>query len=311
MEFKHYSVMKQECLAGLNIKADGVYMDGTLGGGGHSLLIGNLLSPKGKLIMFDLDTDAIKFSKKKLENLDCEKYFINDNFKNFKSHIDKLGVKLDGVLLDLGVSSYQIDEPERGFSYINDGPLNMAMNKDADFTAFDVVNNYSQSELIKVIRDYGEEPMAARIAAKIVAARKNSPIVSTGQLAEIVASAISLKFRFANGHPAKRVFQAIRIEVNGELTNLKECLISLVRDGLNSGGRLAVLTFHSLEDRIAKEAFTMLASDCICDKKIPICVCKHKAEVKLINKKPIVAGEQEQLENSRSHSAKLRVVEKL
>ncbi len=309
MEFNHYSVMKDECITNLNIKPSGVYLDGTLGGAGHSLAIGERLSRAGKLIMFDLDEDAITFSKEKLKKLVCEKIFIHDNFKNFKQYIDSLSVKLDGVLLDLGVSSYQIDSAERGFSYMNDGPLNMAMDKNSDFTAEDVVNGYTESELIRVIREYGEEPSAVRIAKAIVSARKVDKITTTSQLADIIKRAVPAKF--SNGHPAKRTFQAIRIEVNGELKNLRECLISIVRDGLKSGGRLVILTFHSLEDRIAKETFTMLSSDCICDKKIPICVCKHTAEVKLINKKPIVASETENEANSRSHSAKLRVIEKL
>ncbi len=310
MEFKHYSVMKDECIENLNIKPTGVYMDGTLGGGGHSLLIGGQLKKKGQLIMFDLDTDALEAANERLKKIKCKKTFIHDNFKNFKSHIDSLGVKLDGVLLDLGVSSYQIDEPSRGFSYMHDGPLNMAMDKSASFTAEDVVNGYTESELEKIFHEYGEERFSGRIAKVIVASRKQKRITTTGELAQIISKAVPTKFRY-EGSPAKRVFQAIRIEVNGELTNLRECLISLVRDSMASKGRLVVLTFHSLEDRIVKETFNMLASDCICDKKIPICVCKHKAEVKLINKKPIVASSQEQAENSRSHSAKLRVIEKL
>jgi len=310
MEFKHYSVMKDECISNLSIKPGGVYMDGTLGGGGHSYAIGQCLKRKGQLVMFDLDSDAIEASKQRLAQIKCKKHFINDNFKNFKIYIDELGLKLDGALLDLGVSSYQIDEPQRGFSYINNGPLNMAMDKTSGFTAVDVVNGYTQSELERIFRDYGEERFASQIAKAIVSKRKQDPILYTGQLSDIIVNAVPTKFRF-DGHPAKRVFQAIRIEVNGELNKLKECLISIVRDGLNSGGRLVVLTFHSLEDRIVKEAFQMLSSDCICDKKIPVCVCKHKAEVKLINKKPIVASEVEQAENPRSHSAKLRVIEKL
>ena len=310
VEFKHFSVMKAECIQALDIKPDGVYMDGTLGGAGHSAEIASKLD-KGKLIMFDLDSDAISAAKSRLAGYNCQKYFIKDNFKNFYQHIEELWVKLDGVLLDLGVSSYQIDEPTRGFSYISDGKLNMAMDKDAEFTAFDVVNNYTQSQLEKIFFEYGEEKYSKQIASAIAKSRKIKPIETTKQLSDLIYNAVPPKYRYSSGHPAKKVFQAIRIEVNGELDGLKDVLIDIVRRGLNKGGRLAVLTFHSLEDRIVKETFNMLASDCICDKKIPICVCKHKAEVKQIVKKPLLPSDEEIKINSRSHSAKLRIVEKL
>lgn len=310
LEFKHFSVMKSECIDALNIKPDGVYMDGTLGGAGHSIEIAKRLK-KGRLIMFDLDSDAISVAKERMTRVGCKQDFIKDNFKNFKSYIDALGVKLDGVLLDLGVSSFQIDEPERGFSYMQEGKLNMAMDSDAEFTAFDVVNKYSQSELERIFFEYGEEKYGRAIASAIVKSRKINPILTTKELCDIIINAVPPKYRYSDSHPAKKAFQAIRIEVNGELVGLRECLIDMVRNGLNSGGRLAVLTFHSLEDRIVKEAFNMLASDCICDKKLPICVCKHKAEVKLITKKPLTPSEEELRQNSRSHSAKLRVIEKI
>ena len=311
MEFKHFSVMKSECIEALNIKPNGVYMDGTLGGAGHSMEIASRLGKEGKLLMFDLDGDVISVAKERMASLGGKQYFIKDNFKNFEPHLKDLGTRLDGVLLDLGVSSYQIDEPTRGFSYMHDGELNMAMDKDADFTAYDVVNHYPQSKLERIFFEYGEEKYAKQIANAIVKSRKIKPILTTKELCDIIFKSVPPKYRYTAGHPAKKVFQAIRIEVNGELDGLREFLINVVRNGLNSGGRLAVLTFHSLEDRIVKEAFNMLASDCICDKKIPICVCKHKAEIKLITKKPITPTEGELEQNTRSHSAKLRVVEKI
>ena len=311
MEFKHISVMLDECIDALDIKPNGVYMDGTLGGGGHSSVIASKLNEEGKLICFDLDTDAIEFAKTRVKS-NGKVIFAHQNFKNFMSVLKENNiVGLDGILVDLGVSSYQIDNPERGFSYIQDGPLNMCMDKSAELNAEVVVNEYKKEDLCRIFREYGEERFASRIAERIVEERKQKRIVSTGMLAEIVAMAIPLKFRYENGHPAKKVFQAIRIEVNGELSGLREFLIQCVREGLNKGGRLAVITFHSLEDRIVKETFKMLSSDCLCDKRIPVCVCGHSSEVSLINKKPILPSAEELEQNSRSHSAKLRVVQKI
>lgn len=312
MEFKHISVMLDECINALNIKPNGTYMDGTLGGGGHSGAIASKLDKSGTLVMFDLDSIAIDFASQKLAPYNCKKIFAHTNFKNFKSVLDENGIAgLDGILLDLGVSSYQIDNSERGFSYMQDGPLNMAMDENAELTAERVVNEYKAEDLERIFRDYGEERFARSVANHIVAARKIAPIHTTKQLVDIITSSIPPKARYGAGHPAKRVFQAIRIEVNGELTGLREALLGMFREGLNSGGRLAVITFHSLEDRIVKEAFHLLASDCICDKRLPVCVCHHKAEGVLISKKPITPSAAEIENNPRSHSAKLRVIEKL
>ena len=312
MEFKHISVMLDECISALNIKPDGTYMDGTLGGGGHSSAIATRLNKQGTLVMFDLDSTAINVASKRLETYPCKKIFAHTNFKNFKSVLAENNIAgLDGILLDLGVSSYQIDNSARGFSYMADGPLNMAMDENAELTAERVVNEYTAEDLERIFRDYGEERFARRIANKIVAARKIAPIHTTKQLVDIITESIPASARYSAGHPAKRVFQAIRIEVNGELAGLSEALLSMFRDGLRSGGRLAVITFHSLEDRIVKQAFNLLASDCICDKRLPVCVCHHKAEGVLVSKKPILPSTAEIASNPRAHSAKLRVIEKL
>ena len=310
MEFKHTSVLLNECIDALNIKSNGVYMDGTLGGGGHSSIIASKLEKDGTLICFDLDTEAIEFAKTRVKSKG-KVYFVHDNFKNYEKFLQENDISgLDGVLLDLGVSSYQIDNAERGFSYINDGPLNMCMDAAAKLNAEIVVNEYSREELIKIFFEYGEEKFAKKIADAIIKAREIAPIKTTLQLAEIVKKCVPFSNK-SSGHPAKRIFQAIRIQVNGELEGLREFILNCVRKNLNKGGRLAVITFHSLEDRIVKDAFKLLSSDCICDKKMPICTCHHIAEVKLINKKPILPTEQELELNPRSHSAKLRVLEKI
>ena len=312
MEFKHISVMLDECIAGLSIRASGVYMDGTLGGGGHSSEIAKRLDKDGTLVMFDLDKEAIAFASKRLEPFPCHKIFAHSNFKDFKQVLAENKISgLDGILLDLGVSSYQIDNPERGFSYIADGPLNMAMDADSPLTAEVVVNEYTETELERIFKDYGEERFSKSIASAIVKHRREKRIDSTLELANIVASAVPAKFRFNSGHPAKRIFQAIRIEVNGELSSLNDCILSMFREGLNAGGRLCIITFHSLEDRIVKNAFNLLSSDCICDKRLPVCVCHHKKEGVLVNKKPITPSEAELEANPRAHSAKLRIIEKL
>ncbi|MBO5102651.1 MAG: 16S rRNA (cytosine(1402)-N(4))-methyltransferase RsmH [Clostridia bacterium] len=311
MEFNHISVMLNECIDALNIKPNGTYMDGTLGGGGHSSIIASKLNERGTLVCFDLDTEAIEFAKTRVKSTG-NLIFAHQNFKNFLSVLQENNITgLDGILVDLGVSSYQIDNPERGFSYMQDGPLNMCMDKSASLNAEFVVNEYTEQKLTEIFFKYGEEKFSRSIARGIVNARKINPIKTTLQLVDIIEKNIPTKARFANGHPAKRIFQAIRIEVNGELSNLKEFLFDCVRKGLNKGGRLAVITFHSLEDKIVKDAFKELSTDCLCDKKLPVCICHHQAEIKLINKKPILPSQQELQSNSRSHSAKLRIIEKL
>lgn len=306
--FKHTPVLLNECLDGLNIKPDGIYADGTLGGAGHSLRIVEKLKD-GKLIAIDKDDTALSVSKERLKNFD-NVVFVKSDFKRFKQIVENLGIAgVDGILLDLGVSSHQIDTPERGFSYRFEGDLDMRMDYSQGITAYDVVNNYSESELARIIYMYGEESFSRAIARNIVEQRKIKPISSTMELKEIIEKAIPKKFH-GTGSPCKKTFQAIRIEVNGELDGLDVALKEMV-ETLNKGGRLAVITFHSLEDRIVKNVFKELSSDCICDKSIPICVCNHKASVKLVNKKPIVATNQELKENKRSSSAKLRVIEKL
>lgn len=310
MEFKHTSVLLNECIDALNIKPNGVYMDGTLGGGGHSSVIASKLEKCGKLICFDLDKEAIEFAKTRVKSAG-QVYFVHDNFKNYEKFLQESDILgLDGVLLDLGVSSYQIDNAERGFSYMNDGPLNMCMDADAKVNAETVVNEYSKEDLTRIFFEYGEEKFSKKIADAIVKARQIAPIITTQQLADIVKKCVPFSSK-SSGHPAKRIFQAIRIEVNGELDGLREFILNCVRKNLNQGGRLAIITFHSLEDRIVKEAYKLLSSDCICDKKMPVCTCHHKAEVKLINKKPILSNEAELEINPRSHSAKLRVLEKI
>ncbi len=310
MKFKHISVMLEECMDGLNIKDGGVYFDGTLGLAGHTKEIlkrGNDV----KVIATDLDTEAIKFAKECLIEFDGRFTLVHDNFKNFKSIVDELGVGLiDGALLDLGVSSYQLDDRSRGFSYMaTDEKLNMKMNEESDFSAYDVVNGYSERELFEVIKNYGEEKFAYNIAKNICKEREKQKIETCGRLVEIIDKSIPKKYG-DQGHPAKRTFQAIRIEVNGELKGLAEAVKDIVF-GLKKGGRLAVITFHSLEDRIIKNAFKELETDCICDKSLPICVCGKRREIELVNKKPIVAGKEEVDFNPRAKSAKLRICERV
>jgi len=309
MEFKHISVMLDECIEGLNINPTGTYIDGTLGGAGHSTEIVKKLTT-GRLIAFDKDTTAIQYSTQKLSAYADRVNIVHNDFKQFDVELDNLGIeKVDGILLDLGISSYQIDTGERGFSYMLDAPLDMRMDTTKGKTAWDVINEYSQEDLVGVFSRYGEEPYSKRIADAIVRSRLGSPIDTTLQLVKIIERSVPTK-NVKSGHPAKRVFQALRIEVNGELDELYECIIKMARR-LNTGGRLCIMSFHSLEDKIVKQAYNYLSSDCVCDKKLPICICKHEREVKLINKKPIVATEEELRNNSRSHSAKLRILEKI
>lgn len=305
--FRHVPVLLDECISGLNIKPDGVYVDGTLGGAGHSSVIASKLKG-GTLIGIDKDSDALEASKKRLEKYDFVR-FVKSDFKNFKSILTDLKIdKVDGILLDLGVSSYQIDTAERGFSFKQAGPLDMRMDKSQSFSAYDVVNGYSEQELARVIFEYGEEKFSRAIARNIVKAREISPIETTEKLNEIVEQTIPRKL-WGSG-ASKKTFQAIRIEVNGELRGLEQVIRDMI-DALNPKGRLCIITFHSLEDRIVKNVFKECSTDCLCDKRIPVCVCGHRATVKLVNKKPIVASEVEQNENTRSTCAKLRVIEKI
>ncbi len=311
MEFAHIPVMLDECLEGLNIKADGIYVDGTVGGAGHSIEIVKRLSGNGRLICVDKDEDALKAAGERLAPYSDRVTFIHDDYKNLVAELDSIGVgKVDGILLDLGVSSYQLDNAERGFSYMKDAPLDMRMDRSQRISACEVVNGYSESELARILFDYGEEKLARQIARNIVRARAEKPIETTLELAKIVEDTYPAKTRWKFGHPAKRTFQAIRIEVNDELSSLGEAVTQMARR-LEKGGRMAVITFHSLEDRIVKSAFKELSLACTCPPDFPVCVCGKVQEVELVNKKPIVASEGELEKNSRSQSAKLRVIEKL
>lgn len=311
MEFAHIPVMLDECLEGLNIKADGIYVDGTVGGAGHSIEIVKRLSENGRLICVDKDEDALKAAGERLAPYSDRVTFIHDDYKNLVAELDSIGVgKVDGILLDLGVSSYQLDNAERGFSYMKDAPLDMRMDRSQRISAYEVVNGYSESELARILFDYGEEKLARQIARNIIKARAEKPIETTLELAKIVEATYPAKTRWKFGHPAKRTFQAIRIEVNDELSSLGEAVTQMARR-LEKGGRMAVITFHSLEDRIVKSAFKELSLACTCPPDFPVCVCGKVQEVELVNKKPIVASEGELEKNSRSQSAKLRVIEKL
>lgn len=310
MEFKHFSVMLNETVDGLNIKDGGIYVDGTMGGGGHSF---EILSRNDKisLIGIDQDKEAIAAASKRLEPFYGRFKTVNDNFSNIKEILRKLDIEgIDGVVLDLGVSSYQLDNKERGFSYMQDAPLDMRMNQDGDLSAYDVVNGYGTEELTHIFYEYGEENWSKRIAEFIDERRKKAPVKTTGELVDIIKAAIPQKARMKGSHPAKRVFQAIRIEVNGEIRILKDAIGDFL-DVLNSGGRLSVITFHSLEDRIVKNVFSERAKGCICPPEFPVCVCGKKADIKVITRKPILPSEEELNENSRSKSAKLRIAEKI
>ena len=311
MEFRHVSVMFSECMKMLNIRPDGIYVDGTLGGGGHSSGICERLSQEGLLIGIDRDRDALNVASKNLERFDCQKQFVQSNYSGIKRVLDDLGIDgIDGALLDLGVSSFQLDNAARGFSYMQDAPLDMRMNADDPFSAYDVVNGYSEKQLTEIIKKYGEERWASRISNFIVNRRKQGEITTTGQLVDIIKAAIPASARREGPHPAKRTFQAIRIEVNEELTQLEKAVTDFM-DVLNPGGRLCIITFHSLEDRIVKEKFNERLHPCTCPKEFPICVCGKTADVKKVLGKPMVATEQELELNPRARSAKLRVIEKL
>ncbi len=310
-ELTHIPVMIDECIAGLNIRNGGIYFDGTLGGGGHSYEILSKSAPDGKLIATDLDDYAIERADKRLEVFKGRYTLIKDNFKNFDNIKKNLGIEgFDGILLDLGVSSFQLDDKERGFSYLaTDKLLDMRMDKDNPLTAERIVNEYSEIDLKRILHDYGEEKFASAIARNIINERKIRPIRYAGELIDIIAKSIPKKLQH-DGHPAKRTFQALRIEVNGELDGLYQTVISMAR-ALNKGGRIAIISFHSLEDRIIKNAFKELECDCICDKSLPVCVCGKKKEIEIITKHPITAGEEELKINKRAKSAKLRIAERI
>lgn len=310
IEFNHVSVLLNECIENLNIKPDGIYVDGTMGGAGHGLEIVKKLSSKGMLIGIDRDEEALAVAKERLKDFSNVKY-VHDNHDNIDEIIKNLNLKgVDGILLDLGVSSYQIDEKTRGFTYMNDGPLDMRMDKSQELTAEYIVNNYKEQELARIIFEYGEEKFSRKIAKNICEYRSNKKIETTSELVKIIEKSIPGKFREKNSHPAKRTFQAIRIEVNNEIEPLYNTVKNSI-NALNSKGRLCVITFHSLEDRMVKKAYVDAEGKCTCPKDLPYCVCGNVSLGKIINKKPILPTEKEMQENSRSRSAKLRVFEKI
>ncbi|MBQ3037792.1 MAG: 16S rRNA (cytosine(1402)-N(4))-methyltransferase RsmH [Clostridia bacterium] len=310
MEFKHISVLFNETIDSLCLKDGGIYVDGTLGGGGHSY---GMLS-RGydiRLIGIDQDKEAIEAAKERLFEYSEKVTFVNDNFSNIESILTRLGIDaIDGAVLDLGVSSYQLDNAQRGFSYMHDARLDMRMNSESSLSAYEVVNNYSYDELVRIFYEYGEENWSTRIAKFIVDKREDKPVETTFELVELIKAAIPQKARQQGSHPAKRIFQAIRIEVNNELGILTDTVSDIVRF-LKPGGRIAVITFHSLEDRLIKKAFSKLATGCVCPKSFPVCVCNNQPVVSVITKKPILPSKEEEISNSRSKSAKLRVAEKL
>lgn len=311
MSFSHIPVMLNECMEGLKLKSGGVYFDGTVGGGNHSYEILKQSSPEGILIACDLDDDAIKAADARLKEFAGRYAIYKSDYKRYYEVLEKADIDLlDGILLDFGVSSYQIDNEERGFSYLKpNAPLDMRMDRSAPLTAEIILNEYSQQEIAKILREYGEEKFASNIAANVVRLRKSKRITLCGEFAEIIENSIPAKFR-QNGPAARKSFQAVRIAVNGELNGLYDCVTGLTRR-LKRGGRIAILTFHSLEDRIVKQAFKNLECDCICDKSLPVCVCGKKKEIEIITKKPICASVKEMTVNSRSKCAKLRIAEKI
>ncbi len=307
MEFSHKSVLLEETVSSLNIKPDGIYVDGTLGGGGHSLEICKQLSNKGRLIGIDQDEAAIKAAGERLKEHKEKVTIIRSNYCDMKQRLGEIGIKkVDGIILDLGVSSYQLDHADRGFTYRVDAPLDMRMDQRQSVTAKDIVNGYSEMELFRIIRDYGEDRFAKNIAKHIVRARSEKPIETTSELTELIKNAIPAKVRATGGHPAKRTFQAIRIELNRELEVLENTLDDMI-DLLNEDGHLSIITFHSLEDRIVKSNFRKNENPCICPSEFPVCVCGRKSLGKVVTRKPILPSEEELKENSRSKSAKLRV----
>ena len=310
MDFEHKPVLLSEAIEGLNIRPDGIYVDGTLGGAGHSLHICERLGEKGRLIGIDQDEDAIKAAGERLAPYSGRVTIVRDNYSNVSNVLSDLGVsKVDGILLDIGVSSHQLDTAERGFTYREDAPLDMRMDRRMKTTAEDIVNDYSERELYRVIRDYGEDRFAANIAKHIAEERTRERITTTGRLAEIVKESIPMKFRVTGGHPAKRTFQAIRIELNRELEVLENSIDEMI-ELLNDGGRLCIITFHSLEDRIVKNKFRDNVNTCTCPPGFPVCVCGNRPKGLVITRKPIVPSDEELEENKRAQSAKLRIFER-
>ncbi len=310
INFKHKSVLLDECIENLKIKPNGIYVDGTLGGAGHSYHICENLGEGGRLIGIDQDGDAIKAATKRLEPYKDKVTIVRSNYCNMKQVLHDLGIdKVDGILLDLGVSSYQLDTVERGFSYRENAPLDMRMDTRNDLTAKDIVNEYSEHELYRIIRDYGEDKFAKNIAKHIVQARQIKPIETTDELTEVIKAAIPMKIRMNTGHPSKKTFQAIRIELNKELDVLKDTLSDMI-DVLNDDGRLCIITFHSLEDRIVKTYFRNVENPCTCPPSFPVCVCGKKSKGKVVTRKPIIPTDEEIEANSRAKSSKLRVFEK-
>ena len=312
MEFNHYSVLLNETIENLNIKPDGIYVDGTLGGGGHAYQVASRLSEKGRLIGIDQDADAIAAAGERLKEFGDKITIIRSNYANMKEELHRIGVeKVDGIVLDLGVSSFQLDTPERGFTYRDENaPLDMRMDDRQSLTAKDIVNGYSEMDLYRIIRDYGEDKLAKNIAKHIVQERAKKPIETTGELTEIIRASIPMKVQVTGGHPAKRTFQAIRIELNKELEVLQNNLDDMI-DLLNLGGRICIITFHSLEDRIVKTNFKRNENPCTCPSDFPVCVCGKKSKGKVVTRKPILPSEEELEVNSRSKSAKLRVFERV
>jgi len=312
MEFNHYSVLLNETIENLNIKPDGIYVDGTLGGGGHAYQVASRLSEKGRLIGIDQDADAIAAAGERLKEFGDKITIIRSNYANMKEELHRIGMeKVDGIVLDLGVSSFQLDTPERGFTYRDENaPLDMRMDDRQSLTAKDIVNGYSEMDLYRIIRDYGEDKFAKNIAKHIVQERAKKPIETTGELTEIIRASIPMKVQVTGGHPAKRTFQAIRIELNKELEVLQNNLDDMI-DLLNPGGRICIITFHSLEDRIVKTNFKRNENPCTCPSDFPVCVCGKKSKGKVVTRKPILPSEEELEVNSRSKSAKLRVFERV
>ena len=312
MEFNHYLVLLNETIENLNIKPDGIYVDGTLGGGGHAYQVASRLSEKGRLIGIDQDADAIAAAGERLKEFGDKITIIRSNYANMKEELHRIGVeKVDGIVLDLGVSSFQLDTPERGFTYRDENaPLDMRMDDRQSLTAKDIVNGYSEMDLYRIIRDYGEDKFAKNIAKHIVQERAKKPIETTGELTEIIRASIPMKVQVTGGHPAKRTFQAIRIELNKELEVLQNNLDDMI-DLLNPGGRICIITFHSLEDRIVKTNFKRNENPCTCPSDFPVCVCGKKSKGKVVTRKPILPSEEELEVNSRSKSAKLRVFERV
>lgn len=311
MEFNHYSVLLKETIENLNIRPDGIYVDGTLGGGGHAYHVAERLGENGRLIGIDQDKDAIAAAGERLAGFGDKITIIRSNYSNMKEELHRIGIdKVDGIVLDLGVSSFQLDTPERGFTYREpDAPLDMRMDDRQSLTARDIVNGYSEMELFRIIRDFGEDKFAKNIAKHIVAARAEKPIETAGELTDIIRASIPMKVQVTGGHPAKRTFQAIRIELNKELEVLQNNLDDMI-DLLNPGGRICIITFHSLEDRIVKTIFKKNENPCTCPREFPVCVCGKKSKGSVVGRKPILPSDEELEVNSRSKSAKLRVFER-